>query len=163
MLKRARIVLAAGGLAATGVLAGMVVAAAPASAGSAGPGAVQAAAAGRVVLVNQCTGKGQVRPGTLPLPGCMISSELIGHSGWTSWRRTAFGHGVLEVNNCTPSSSCGPSQYTKYPILIVLWRPEAWAGRPGSAYFSRLTWIFTGTRPRHSSGTRTLVMPSSAQ
>jgi hypothetical protein len=115
------------------------------------------------VLVNQCTGKGQVRPATLPLPGCMTSSELIGHAGWTSWRRTAFARGVLQVNNCTPSSSCGPSQYTKYPILIVLWRPEPWAGRPGADYFSRLTWILTGPRPRHAGVTHTLVMPSSAR
>ena len=160
MLKRVRIVLTAGGLAAAGAVAGMVVAATPASAGSA---AGQVPAASGVVLVNQCTGKGQVRPATVALPDCMTSSELIGHAGWTSWGQAAFGHGVLEVNNCTPSSSCGPSQYNKYPILIGLWRPEHWAGRSDTDYFSRLTWIFTGSRPRHAGAAHTLVLPSAAQ
>jgi len=93
----------------------------------------------------------------------MTSSELIGKVRWTSWRSVAFGSGALEVNNCTPSSSCGPSMYTKYPILIVLWRAEPWAGQHGEDYFSRLTWIFTGKRPSHAPLTHTLTMLSAAQ
>jgi hypothetical protein len=118
------------------------------------------AASGQVVLVNQCTGKGQVRPSTIPLPGCMTSSELIGHGSWTSWRSVAFGRGDLEVNNCVPSSSCRPSQYTKYPILMVLWRAKPWQG--GGRYFSRMTWIFTGKKPHHSAVTNTVTWPSAA-
>jgi hypothetical protein len=159
-LHRARIVLAAAGLTVSGVVAGFVVSAAPASAG---PAVAHAPASTRVVLVNQCTGKGQVRPSTVPLPFCMTSSELIGKLTWTSWRSVAFGSGDLEVNNCTPSSSCGPSKYTRYPILIVLWRAEPWAGRPGDDYFSRLTWILSGKRPSHAPVTHTIALPSSAQ
>jgi len=53
--------------------------------------------------------------------------------------------------------------YTKYPILIVLWRAEPWAGQHGEDYFSRLTWIFTGKRPSHAPLTHTLTMLSAAQ
>jgi hypothetical protein len=154
-LTRVRIVAAVAGLAASGIVAGVVVAAGPASAGPA------AASATRVVLVNQCTGKGQVRPHpNIPLPGCMTGNELIGKVSWTSWGSAAFGKGDLEVNNCTPSSSCGPSQFTKYPILIVLWRARPWQG--GGRYFSRMTYIFTGKKPHHSAVTHTVTWPAAA-
>jgi hypothetical protein len=149
-------------VAASGVVAGIVVAAAPASAGPASAGdATAAATTSRVVLVNQCNGKGQQRPHpNIALPGCMTANELIGNASWTSWGKVAFGAGDLEVNNCTPSSSCGQSQFTKYPILIVLWRAERWSG--GGKYFSRMTWIYTGTKPsRHTAVTNTLTWPSS--
>jgi hypothetical protein len=155
-LTRVRIMAAAAGLAASGVVAGFVVAATPAAAGP------TSAAATRVVLVNQCSGRGQVRPRpNIPLPFCMTGNELIGKASWTSWGSVAFGAGDLEVNNCTPSSSCGPSQYTKYPILMVLWRAKPWKG--GGRYFSRVTLIFTGTRPHHSAVTQTITWPSAAQ
>jgi hypothetical protein len=155
-LTRVRIMAAAAGLAASGVVAGIVVAASPASAHPA------SAAAARVVLVNQCTGKGQVRPSkNIPLPGCMTGNELISKASWTSWGSVAFGSGDLAVNNCTPSSSCGPSKFTKYPILIVLWRARPWQG--GGRYFSRMTWIFTGKKPHHSPVTHTVTWPSAAQ
>jgi hypothetical protein len=146
---------AAAVLAASGVVAGVVVAATPAAAGP------TAATATGVVLVNQCTGKGQVRPSeaTLPLPGCMTSNEFIGHPKWTSWRSVAFGSGNLEVNSCMPS--CAAGKYIKYPILIVLWRARPWQG--GGRYFSRMTWIYTGKRPPHAAVTHTVTWPSAAQ
>jgi hypothetical protein len=149
------IVAAVSGLAASGIVAGIVVAATPASAGPA------SASAAKVVLVNQCSGKGQVQPKpNIPLPGCMTGNELIGKASWTSWHSVAFGSGDLEVNNCVPSSSCGPSQYTKYPILIVLWRAKPWQG--GGRYFSRMTWIYTGKKPHHAAVTNTVTWPPSA-
>jgi len=158
-LTRVRIMAAAAGLAAAGVAAGIVAAATPAAAGPATSGAASAA---KVVLVNQCTGKGQVRPHpNVSLPGCMGGNELIGKVSWTSWGSVAFGAGDLEVNNCTPSASCGPSKFTKYPILIVTWRAEKWQG--GGKYFSRMTWIYTGKKPRHAAVTNTITWPSAAQ
>jgi hypothetical protein len=154
-LHRVGIGLAAGVLAASGAVAGVVA--------TAGPASAHPAAAPKVVLVNQCTGKGQLRPGTVPLPGCMTSSELIGHAHWTSWRSSAFGRADLEVNNCSPSSSCGPGKYTKYPILVVLWRAKPWAGKTGEDYFTRMTWIYTGKRPHHSAVTHTITLPGAAQ
>ena len=133
-LSRTRILLAVGAVAAAGTVAGSVLAAAPASAGP---------AAAKYVLVNQCSGKGEVGPSTIWLPYCP-SGVLIGHAKWTSWGSVAFGSARLEVDNCTPSASCGPSKYTKYPILMVLWGAKPWPRHPGRDYFSKMTWIFTG-------------------
>ena len=89
-----RVLLAAAVVATAGTITGTALAA------SAAPASRQ------VVLVNQCTGQGQVRPHpTIPLPDCMTSSELIGRANWASWRSVAFGSADLEVNNCNPSSS----------------------------------------------------------
>ncbi len=105
-LTRARIFLTAGTLAAAGTVAGVIVAVAPASAGAA------SAAASQVVLVNACTGHGQVKPKGYE-PGCMPSNSFIDGMKWTSWRSVAFGTATFKVNNCVPSSSCGPGQFVR--------------------------------------------------
>jgi hypothetical protein len=145
------IVLTAGLVGVAGTAAALAMAAAPASAGPA-----SGAKAPPVVLANQCSGRGQVRPSAIWLPDCP-SGALIGSAKWTSWGSVAFGSGKLEVDNCTPSSSCGPSKYTKYPILIVLWRAEPWTGKKGTDYFSRMTWIYTGRRPSRAPVSQTEV------
>jgi len=145
-LIRVRAMLAAGIIAAAGTVTGTALAASPAS-----------AASPTVVLVG-CHGKVLVRPAVYDI-GCMPSNEFVGGLSWTSWRSVAFGSGVLKVNNCTPSSSCGPSKFTKYPILVVLWRAAPRPGHPGQ-YFSRLTWIFTGKRPAHVPVTQTFTLPA---
>ncbi len=144
-LIRARVALA-GGLMAIGATTAGVVLAGPAS-----------AAPSQVVLVN-CSGAGQVRPTGYDI-GCMPSSELVTGLTWTSWRSVAFGSGILEVNNCTPT--CAQGTYIKYPILVVLWRAQPWPKHAGQDYFSRLTWIFTGKHPGHVPTTQTFVLPSS--
>ena len=149
-LIRARVMLAAGLIAAAGTVTGTVLAAGSAS-----------AAASPVVLVG-CHGGGLVRPHVYDIR-CMPSNEFVGGLSWTSWRAVAFGSGALRVNNCTPSSSCGPSKFTRYPILVVLWRAAPWPHHPGRAYFSRLTWIFTGVRPPHTPASQTLALPAAAQ
>lgn len=147
-LIRARVALAGGLMAVAGTVAGVVLAAGPASAGS-----------NQVVLVN-CSGHGQVRPVGYDI-GCMPSSELVTSLKWTSWRSVAFGSGVLKVNDCTPT--CAQGKYIKYPILTVLWRAEPWPKHPGQEYFSRLTWIFTGNHPKHVAAAQTFTLPSSGQ
>jgi hypothetical protein len=149
-LTRMRTAVIAGAMALAGTTAAMTLAAAPASAG--------ASITHKVVLVNACTGAGQVKPGRYE-PGCMPSSEFFTGLKWVSWKSAAYGSGTLKVNNCTPSSSCGPSKFTKYPVLTVLWRAEARPGHPGQKYFSRLTFIFTGKRP-HGAAAQTMVLPS---
>jgi hypothetical protein len=95
--------------------------------------------------------------------GCMPSNELVTNLSWVSWRSVAYGSGTLGVNNCTPSSSCGPSKYTKYPILTVLWGVKPWPHHQGRDYFSKLTWIFTGKRPTRTPVTQTFTLPDTAQ
>jgi hypothetical protein len=146
-LIRARLLLAAGLLATAGTVTGAVLAASPAS-----------AASGPVVLVG-CNGGGLVKPAVYDI-GCMPSNEFVSNLSWASWRSVAFGSGILRVNNCTPASSCGPGKFTKYPILVVLWRALPWPHHAGRDYFSRLTWIFTGTRPAHTPVSETFTLPA---
>lgn len=134
-LTRLTVLLAAGLVAVAGTAAGTALA------------AQSAPATARPVVLVQCNGKGQVRPVGTDRPGCMASNELITGFSWTSWRSAAFGAGTLRVNNCTPSSSCGPSQFTKYPFLVVLWHSKPWVHHPGQRFFSEMTLIFTGKRP----------------
>jgi len=147
---RARIMLAAGLIAAAATVTGTVLAAGPAS-----------AATSPVALVG-CQGQALVEPAVYDI-GCMPSSELVTNLSWVSWRSVAFGSGILRVNNCTPSSSCGPSKFTKYPILTVLWGAKPWPKHPGRDYFSELTWIFTGNRPAQTPVSQTFSLPDAAQ
>lgn len=136
-LTRARAFAAAGLAVAASIATAAVLVAVPASATPASPGPV--------VLINPCNpSQGQVKPSTYNI-GCMASQEFVSGLSWTSWKSTAFGSGTLKVNNCTPS--CAMGKYIKFPILVVLWRAQAWPHHPGRQYFSRLTWIFTGKRP----------------
>jgi hypothetical protein len=164
---RAAVAVAALAVAGSGVAAGLAIAPAAAAAhpASASVASASVASATKVVLVNQCSGKGQVKPkGNIPLPGCMTSNELIQHATWTSWTSVAFGKADFTVNNCSPSSSCGPSKYTKYPVLMVLWRAKHWTGGTGHEdFFSRMTVIFTGKRPHGQGSTMTITWLSSAQ
>jgi hypothetical protein len=140
---RMRAALAAGALATAGMAAGVALTAGPAAAGSS-----------PAVMVN-CAGQGQVRPGGYDI-GCM-ANEMLARLRWTSWRSAAFGNGVLKVDDCIPT--CAQGTYIRYPVLTVLWRPAPWPGHPGRAYFSRLTMIFTGTRPAHGPAAVTLTLP----
>ena len=143
---RARVMLAGGLLAVAATTSGVVLA-----------GPASAAGSGQAVLVN-CAGTGQVRPAGYDI-GCMPSQELVTGLTWTSWRSAAFGSGILKVNDCTPT--CAQGKYVRYPILVVLWRARPWPKHPGLAYFSRLTWIFTGNRPAHAPAAQTFALPAS--
>lgn len=139
-LTRARSFLAAGLVTATSVATAAALIAVPASATPAAPSSQRA-----VVLVNPCPpGQGQVRPSTYDI-GCMPSQQFVSGLTWTSWKSVAFGSGTLKRNDCNPS--CAMGRYTKFPILVVLWRARPWPHHAGRQYFSRLTWIFTGKRP----------------
>jgi hypothetical protein len=144
-LTRARALLGAGLIAAAGAASAIVVTAVPAG-----------AASSQVVLVN-CAGHGKVRPAVYDI-GCMPSSEYVSGLKWTSWRSVAFGSGTLKVNDCTPT--CAGGKYISYPILTAAWRAEAWPKHSGSRYFTRLTWIFTGTRPAHARVSQTFKLPA---
>ena len=142
-LTRMKAAVAAGVLAVSGTVTAATLTAAPASAGSS-----------PVVMVN-CAGHGMVRPGGYDI-GC-IANELLRGLHWQTWRGTAYGNGVLKVDDCTPT--CAQGKYIDYPILTVLWRPTAWPGHAGHRYFSRLTWIFTGKRPAHALAAQTITLP----
>jgi hypothetical protein len=141
---RARIFLVAGLLTLAGTTATVAATAIPATAG------------GSPVVLVDCAGHGQVRPAGYDV-GC-TANELLARLHWASWRQAAFGSGVLKVDNCTPT--CAHGRYIRYPVLTVLWRARPWPQHAGRAYFSRLTWIFTGQRPRHARAAQTLTLPA---
>ena len=143
-LTRTRVFLAAGLLTATATTAVTVLATVPA-----------AAVSSPVVLVN-CAGQGQVRAGSYDI-GCTANGLLV-KMRWTSWRSVAYGSGVLKVDSCIPT--CAAGKYIRYPVLTVLWRARPWPQHAGRAYFTRLTWIFTGKRPKHALAAQTIGLPA---
>jgi hypothetical protein len=146
-LNRVAVLMTAGLVAVAGTAAGTALAAPSAP-----------ATARQVVLVNACSGHGQIRPGGYQ-PGCMASQEFITGLKWTSWRSVAFGGGVFKVNNCTPT--CAQGKYVSYPILTVLWRAEPWPHHSGQRYFTRMTVIFTSSKHPRGPAAQTLVLPAS--
>lgn len=146
-LSRVTIMLSAGLIAVAGTAAGTAMAAS------------STAAAKPVVLV-QCTGAAKVRPATSLLPGCMGSNQDLSGIRWSSWNSSAFGTGTFAVNNCTVSARCGPKQFTKYSMLVVLWRPEARPGHAGQRYFSRMTVIFNGAKHPRGASAQSWVLPA---
>jgi hypothetical protein len=121
----------------------------PAVAASAAPS--HSAAAGGVVIVN-CTGKGQVKPGRYIL-ACADGNNFLTGLHWASWPAAArpgaaaFASGTDRVNDCIPS--CAQGHFHSYPVLVTLWRAVPRAGHAGQLKFTRLTEIFTGKRPAH--------------
>jgi hypothetical protein len=136
-LTRARSFLATGLVVLAGTATAAVLVAGPASAKPAAP-----ASSHQVVLVN--CGTGQVKPAIIE-PGCMASQQFFSGLSWSIWKSTAYGSGTFKVNNCNPS--CAGGKFVKFPVLVVLWRPQARPRHAGQQYFSRLTMIFTGKRP----------------
>jgi hypothetical protein len=142
---RVRLILASAVLAVAGTATGTALAAAPPPAGSA-----------QVVLINNCTGKGVVKPAKYDLPGCMPSQEYLTGLKWVSWKAASYGSGKFAINNCIPT--CANGKFIKYPILTVLWGAKPWPKHAGKRYFSRLTVIFTG-KPPHGPSAQTIVLP----
>jgi hypothetical protein len=103
--------------------------------------ATAAPASGSVVLVN-CLGKGQVRPGSYVLT-CADGGDSLTGLHWVSWKGVAFGSGTEVINDCHPY--CAAGKFYRFPVLITLWRAIARPGHGGQGYFSRLTIIHTGS------------------
>jgi len=132
---------AAIGLGALALAAGAAGVPALASAARAG-----AAAARGVVLVN-CVGRAQVRPGRYVLT-CADGNDYLTGLRWVSWAGgAAFARGTEHVNDCVPS--CAQGHFHAYPVLVTAWRAESRPGHAGQRYFSRLTEIYTGKRPTY--------------
>jgi hypothetical protein len=137
--------------------AGVLAAAATGTAAVLADGAAASPASSSVVIVNACTGHGQVKPGKAYGVECMPSSVYFTGLKWVSWKSVAYGSGTLKVNNCNPS--CVKGHYVSYPVLTVAWRPEAWPGHSGK-YFTRLTFIYTAKKSSKGPAARTLTLPN---
>ncbi|HTZ93832.1 MAG TPA: hypothetical protein VMB74_15675 [Streptosporangiaceae bacterium] len=124
-----------------GVVAGCAVAAALVT--SAASAATTAAPAARSVVLVNCAGTGQVRPHGYILT-CADAGDSLTGLHWVSWAHVAYGSGTEHIHDCYPYCAAS-KKYYNYPVLIVLWRAEAWPGHAGQKYFTRLTEIRTGS------------------
>jgi hypothetical protein len=108
----------------------------------------------RVIVVN-CLGKQQTRPSNFVLT-CADAGDSLTGLHWAAWASTqAFGTGTEKINTCRPN--CAEGKFVSYPVLVALWRPEVLPGHPGVLYFTRMTRIYTASRPPlyNCQGTRT--------
>jgi len=121
--------------------------ASPAARPAGPPVAATAQQAGFPVVID-CLGHADVRPPEIVLT-CADYGDRLGRLHWASWAASAaFGSGTEWIHYCVPD--CAESRtWNTFPVRMVLSRPEPWPGHRGRSYFTRLTEIYTGTRPRY--------------
>jgi hypothetical protein len=94
-----------------------------------------------------CNDNAEVAPSSISNCG----DGAVGLTGlhWTSWTsHLASGYGTYSLNDCTPT--CVGGHFHNYPALVVLWGSAAVKGHPSERKYTRMTLIFTGTRPPFS-------------
>ena len=103
----------------------------------------------RTVVIN-CQGQPQVRPGSFTL-ACADGNEYLSDLSWTSWTPgLASATGMQAVNDCVPY--CAAGHFHRYPVDVVLWRPEA-AG-PSSQRYTSITLLYPGVHPAYTGNRR---------
>ena len=94
-----------------------------------------------------CNDNAEVAPSSISNCG----DGAVGLTGlhWTSWTsHLASGYGTYFLNDCTPT--CVGGHFHTYPALVALWGSAAVQGHPSERKYTRMTLIFTGTRPPFS-------------
>ena len=111
-------------------------------------GAASASSAGRFsvrTVVLNCLGHPQVRPGRFTL-ACADANDYLTGLAWKSWGpMLASATGMQAVNDCVPY--CAAGHFHRYPVDVVLWRPEA-AG-PVSQRYTSITLLYPGVHPAY--------------
>jgi hypothetical protein len=112
------------------------------------------------MVVLDCPGVGAlVRPKSFILT-CADGYVQLDKLSWTSWTPgLASAAGTLSKNTCTPS--CVAGHVRSYPVLAVLWGRAAVKNRPGEQCYTRMTLIYTGSRPSGVGQTETISLPTS--
>jgi hypothetical protein len=108
--------------------------------------AAPAAAHTTKYVVLNCTGKPEVKPGTIVL-ACADNGAGLQHLHWTTrWTsRGAGGHGTFWENLCKPN--CAEGRIEKMPAEVTLRDTAAVKGHPGDRRYTRLTAVFPKKRP----------------
>ena len=107
--------------------------------------AADQAVAPRSTIVVNCLGKQQARPSSFVLT-CADAGDVLTGLHWADWAASeAFGGGTEMIKTCKPN--CAEGGFASFPALITLWRPEPLPGHPGVVYFTRITRIYTASRP----------------
>ena len=114
-----------------------------AATGGAATAQTATATAPKFVLLG-CDGNAEVAPSAISNCG----DGAVGLQGlhWTSWTsHLASGYGTYFLNDCTPT--CVGGHFHSYPAIVTLWGSAAVQGHPAERKYTRMTLIFTGTRP----------------
>ncbi|MEW2416573.1 hypothetical protein AB0953_23005 [Streptomyces sp. NPDC046866] len=97
------------------------------------------------VVVVDCSGGAQVRPGEYLIACGDGNNRLVGLD-WKSWgTRTATATGTDLVNDCLPY--CAAGKFRPYPVQVTLSRPAAWPARPGTHRYTSLRLVYPDTAP----------------
>src|SRR5262249_47545921 len=104
-----------------------------------------------VPVVVDCAVDGRTRPGQYPL-ACASGGAHLRGPHWAHWEpAAAFADGTSTFDDCVPNCVAGHGH--SFPVLVALWRAEAWPGHAGQRYFTRVTIIYTGSRSYRAGGT----------
>ncbi|MGV9455365.1 hypothetical protein [Streptomyces sp. NPDC003635] len=96
------------------------------------------------VLVD-CFWHPEVRPTDFML-ACGDGNSRLTSLRWSEWDTdSAQAKGVNWVNDCKPY--CAAGRFDSYPVTVRLDRPEPWEKRPHLTHYSRITLIYTDSRP----------------
>jgi hypothetical protein len=108
--------------------------------------AAPAAAHTAKYVVLNCTGKPEVKPGTIEI-ACADDGLGLMHLHWTTrWtRHGAVGHGTFWENLCKPN--CAEGHIENMPANVTLRGSAAVKGHPGDRQYTQLTAVFPKKRP----------------
>ncbi|MFE6364264.1 hypothetical protein ACFVP3_30250 [Streptomyces sp. NPDC057806] len=100
--------------------------------------------ADRPVLVD-CSWRAEVRPSDFIL-ACGDGNSRLASLRWSRWDAgAAQAKGVNWVNDCKPY--CAAGRFQVYPVTVRLDRAEPWKKRPELSHYSRITLVYTDSRP----------------
>jgi hypothetical protein len=144
MMKRGRLTLAISAISVLGLGLGLGASASAAATSRRSAPEVTSLFAERTAVIS-CLGRPEARPSSFTL-ACADGNAYLTGLSWTSWApRLASGYGAQVVNDCLPY--CAAGHFHSYPVLVVLWDSAALRGDPGTLRYTKITLIYTGTRP----------------
>ncbi|MBC2904664.1 hypothetical protein [Streptomyces cupreus] len=102
------------------------------------------------VLVD-CLWHPQVRPSEFML-ACGDGNSRLDSLKWSRWdAASARAEGVNWVNDCKPY--CAAGRFHAYPVTVRLDHPQPWKKRPQLSHYTRITLVYTDSRPEQFSQT----------
>lgn len=102
------------------------------------------------VLVG-CLWQPEVRPSDFML-ACGDGNSRLASLHWSQWGTdSARAEGVNWVNDCKPY--CAAGRFHAYPVTVRLDQPQPWKKQPELSRYSRITLVYTDSRPERFSQT----------
>ncbi|MET7455732.1 hypothetical protein ABZT03_28345 [Streptomyces sp. NPDC005574] len=98
----------------------------------------------RTVLVD-CLWHPEVRPTEFIL-ACGDGNSRLSSLHWRRWNsERAVATGINSVNDCKPY--CAAGRFHDYPVVVRLDRSQPWKKHPRLGHYTRITLVYTDTRP----------------